>query len=101
MEQWVSTIILCGEGDFVTENYRTTIHIKARSFNILLNCGHAPKEEKSEASKDLFYELFGAPSRQDIKIVLVDFNTRVVKEGSFGTIVRKFSLRLDRQHTIP
>ena len=58
------------------------IHIKTKFHNISLISEHAPTEEKDDAVKDASYanleDLYVKRSAHDIKIVLEDFNTRVL-----------------------
>jgi hypothetical protein len=57
------------------------LRVRGRFNNLSLICAHAPTEEKSEYIKDSFYEeletvVTGCP-KNDIKILLVDFNAKV------------------------
>ena len=59
------------------------IRIKAKLHNISLFFAHAPTEEKYDAVKDAFYanleDLYDKCPAHDIKIVLGDFNAKVVQ----------------------
>jgi hypothetical protein len=61
---------------------------------------HAPSEEKSEKSKDSFYEelgqgLFYHFPKYHMKILLVDFNAKVGRENIFKPTIGKESLHQD------
>ena len=62
---------------------------------IVLNV-HAPSEEKSDNSKDSFYEeleqVFYHFPKYDMKILLGDFNAKVGRENIFEPTVRNESL---------
>lgn len=72
-----------------------TLRIRGKFFNITLVNVHAPTEEKDEIDKDNFFELLektvNAIQRNDIKIVLGDFNAQIGKEQHFGSIIGKHS----------
>jgi hypothetical protein len=61
--------------------------IGCRWYNIIVVNVHAPREDTSDDIKDSFYEelgrLFDQFPRYDMKILLVDFNAKVGKEGIF------------------
>jgi len=77
----------------------STIRIKAKFKNVSLICVHAPTEDKSDDTKDDFYELLDRTYNQcpsyDIKIVLGDFNAKLGKENTFDSIVGNHSLHKD------
>ena len=70
-----------------------TIRIKAKFANISLICAHAPTEDKDDANSEGFYELldknFEQCPKDEVKIVLGDFNARIGKEDIFGRTVGK------------
>lgn len=73
-----------------------TLRMKAHFFNITLVCVYAPTEDEEDEVKDEFYaqleqELEGIP-RNDVKIVIGDFNAKVGKEETFRETVGKESL---------
>ena len=73
-----------------------TIRIKAKFFNIILICAHAPTEDKDVETKDMFNERlerqYDRCPDHDIKIVSGDFNAKIGKENIFGPTVGKFRL---------
>ena len=60
---------------------------------------HAPSEEKSEESKDSFYEeleqIFDHFPKNDVKILLGDFNAKVGRENIFKPTIGQESLHQD------
>jgi hypothetical protein len=60
---------------------------------------HAPSEDKSDDSKDSFYEelcqVFDQFPRYHIKILLGDFNGKVGRENIFKPTIRNESLHPD------
>jgi len=60
---------------------------------------HAPSEEKSEESKDSFYEeleqIFDHFPKYDVKILLGDFNAKVGRENIFKPTIGQESLHQD------
>ena len=60
---------------------------------------HAPSEEKSDSSKDSFYEeleqVFDRFPKYDLKILLVDFNAKVGRENIIKTTIENESLHQD------
>jgi exonuclease III len=73
-----------------------SLRIRGRFFNTTIICVHAPTEEKNEIQKDDFYEdlerIYMKAPKQDIKVVMGDFNAKVGKEPSLSPNVRKYSL---------
>jgi len=67
--------------------------------NIVLNM-HAPSEEKSDDSKDSFYEeleqVFDHFPKYHMKILLEDFNAKVGRENIFKLTIGNESLHQDR-----
>ena len=67
--------------------------------NIILVNVHAPSEEKSEKSKDSFYEeleqVFDQFPKYHTKILLGDFNAKVGRESIFKTTIGQESLHQD------
>jgi len=63
------------------------IVLRGRWFNIIVLNVHAPSEEKSDESKDSFYEeleqVFDHLPKYHMKILLGDFNAKVGKEKIF------------------
>ena len=60
---------------------------------------HAPTEEKSDESKDSFYEelqqVFDHFPKYYMKILLEDFNAKVVRENTFKPTIGNESLHQD------
>ena len=60
---------------------------------------HAPSEEKSDGSKDSFYEeleqVFDHFPKYDMKILLGDFNAKVGRENIFKRTIGNESLHQD------
>ena len=60
---------------------------------------HAPSEEKSDESKDSFYEeleqVFDLFPKYHMKILLGDFNAKVGRENIFKATIGQESLRQD------
>ena len=56
------------------------IVLRGRWRNIILVNVHAPSEEKSEESKDSFYEVFDHFPKYNMKILLGDFNAKVGRD---------------------
>ena len=63
---------------------------------------HAPSEEKSDDSKDSFYEeleqVFHHIPKYHMKILLGDFNAKEGRENIFKPIIRNGSLHQDSNH---
>ena len=63
------------------------IVLRGRWYNIIVRNVHAPSEEKSDSSKDSFYEeleqVFDHFPKYDMKILLGDFNDKVGRENIF------------------
>ena len=61
------------------------IILRSRWCNIIVLNVHAPSEEKSDSSKDSFYEeldqVFDHFPKYDMKILLGDFNAKVGREN--------------------
>jgi len=72
------------------------IVLRGRWFNIIVLNVHAPSEEKSDESKDSFYEeleqVFGHFPKYQMKILLGDFNARVGREKIFKPTIGNESL---------
>ena len=70
--------------------------LRGRWLNIILVNVHASSEEKSEESKDTFYEeleqVFDNFPKYHMKILLGDFNAKVVRESIFKPTIRQESL---------
>ncbi|XP_068082863.1 craniofacial development protein 2-like [Anabrus simplex] len=102
-----------GKGFLVEDRYKSavlnfkpvnericTLRMKAPFFNITFVCVFAPTEEAEE--KDMFYgqleqEIECIP-RQDVKIILGDFNAKVGKEEAYRETVGKESLHHDESN---
>ena len=73
--------------------------LRGRWRNIILVNVHAPSEEKSEESKDSFYEeleqVFDHFPNYHMKMLLGDFNAKVGRENIFKPTVRQKSLHQD------
>ena len=63
------------------------IVLRGRWCNIIVLNVHAPSEEKTDSSKDSFYEeleqVFDTFPKYDMKILLGDFNAKVGRENIF------------------
>ena len=74
--------------EFVSDRL-SNIVLRGRWRNIILVNVHAPSEEKSEESKDSFYEelehVFDHFPKYHMKILLGDFNAKVGREEYFQT----------------
>jgi len=70
--------------------------LRGRWFDIIFLNVHAPSEEKSDDSKDSFYEeleqVFDHFSKRHMKIVLGDFNAKVGRENIFKPTIGNESL---------
>jgi methyltransferase-like protein len=59
------------------------LRIRGVFFNTTIVCVHAPTEEKVEIQEDDFYEdlerIYMKAPKQDIKVVMGDFNVKVGK----------------------
>jgi exonuclease III len=83
--------------DFKPINHRLcTLRLRARFNNLSLICAHARTEEINECIKDSFYEelenvLTGWP-KNDIEILLADFNAKVGFEDQDRSVVGKCGL---------
>ena len=75
------------------------IVLRGRWHNIILVNVHAPSEEKSEESKDSFYEeleqVFDHFPKHHMKILLGDFNAKVGREIIFKPTIGQESLQQD------
>jgi hypothetical protein len=64
-------------------------------FNISCISVHAPSEEKDEAVKDTFYEnlenTYNQTPRNDVKIILGDFNAKISREELYKPIIGEHS----------
>ena len=84
--------------EFVSDRM-SYIFLRGRWCNIIVVNVHAPSEEKSDSSKDSFYEeleqVFDHLPKYDMKILLGDFNAKVGRENIFKPTVRNNSLHQD------
>ena len=75
------------------------IVLRGRWCNIIVLNVHAPSEEKSDGSKDSFYEeidqVFEHFPKYDTKVLLGDFNAKVGRENIFKLTIRNESLHQD------
>jgi endonuclease/exonuclease/phosphatase family metal-dependent hydrolase len=75
------------------------IVLRGRWCNIIVLNAHAPTEEKSDYSKDSFYEeleqVFDHFPKYRMKILLGDFNAKVGREDTFKLTIGNESLRED------
>ena len=73
--------------------------MRGRWCNIIVLNVHAPSEEKSDESKDSFYEeleqVFDHLPKYHMKILLGDFNAKVGRENIFRPTIGKESLHQD------
>jgi endonuclease/exonuclease/phosphatase family metal-dependent hydrolase len=78
---------------------RFVTDLGGRWYNIIVLNVHAPSEDKSDDSKDSFYEeleqAFDHFPRYHMKILLGDFNAKVGKENIFKPTIGKESLHQD------
>jgi len=73
--------------------------LRGRWPNIIVVNVHAPSEEKSEESKDSFYEelehVFDHFPKYHMKILLGDFNAKVGRDNIFKPLMdRRVSIRI-------
>ena len=84
--------------EFVSDRVSYII-IRGRSCNIIVLNVHAPSKEKSDESKDSFYEeleqVFYHLPKYHMKILLGDFNAKVGRENIFKPTIGKESLHQD------
>ena len=84
--------------EFVSDRL-SYIVLRGRWHNIILVNVHAPSEEKSEESRDSFYEeldrVFGHFPKYHTKILLGDFNAKVEREITFKPTIGQESLHQD------
>ena len=75
------------------------IVLRGRWCNIIVLNVHAPSEEKSDNSKDSFYEelekVFDHFPKYVMKILLGDFNAKVGRENIFKSTIGNESLHHD------
>ena len=75
------------------------IVLRGRRCNIIVLKVHAPREEKSDGSKDSFYEkleeVFDHFPKNNMKILLGDFNVKVGRENIFKPAIDNESLHQD------
>ena len=75
------------------------IVLRGRWCNIIVLNVHAPSEEKSDDSKDSFYEeleqVFDHFPKYHMKIILGDFNAKMGSENTFKPTIRNDSLHQD------
>jgi len=73
--------------------------LRGRWCNIIVVNVHAPSEEKSDESKDSFYEeleqVFDHFLKYHMKLLLGDFNAKVGRENIFKPTIQQESLRQD------
>jgi len=73
--------------------------LRGRWHNIIIVNVRAPSEEKSDESKDHFYEeleqVFGHFPKYHMKMLLEDFNAKVERENIFKPTIGKESLHQD------
>ena len=73
--------------------------MRGRWCNIIFVNVHAPSEEKSDESKDSFYEeleqVFDHFPKYHMKILLGDFNAKVGRENIFNPTIGNDSLHQD------
>ncbi|XP_071652375.1 craniofacial development protein 2-like [Temnothorax longispinosus] len=74
----------------------SVLRIKGRFFNIRLINVHAPTEDKSDVEKDEFYsaleDAYDKCPKNDIKIIVGDFNAKIGRESRYQPHVDKYSL---------
>ena len=84
--------------EFVSDRM-TYVVLRGRWCNIIVLNVHAPSKEKSDSSKDSFYEeleqVFDHFPKHDMKILLGDFNTKVGRENIFKPTIGNESLHQD------
>ena len=80
------------------------IVLRGRWCNIIVLNVHAPSEEKSDSSKDSFYEeleqVFHHFPKYNMKILLGDFNAKVGRENIFKPSIGNESLHQDSNDNI-
>jgi exonuclease III len=73
--------------------------LRGRWCNIIVLNAHAPTEEKSDDSKDSFYEeleqVFDHFPKYHMQILLGDFNAKLRREDTFKLTIRNESLHED------
>ena len=84
--------------EFVSDRV-SYIVMRGRWCNIIVVNVHAPSEEKSDESKDSFYEeleqVFDHFPKYHMKILLGDFNAKVGRENIFKPTIGNESLHQD------
>jgi len=85
--------------EFVSDRVSCSIVLRGCRCNIVLNV-HGPSEEKSDDSKNSFYEqleqvFFYHFPKYHMKILLGDFNAKVGRENIFKLTIRNESLLQD------
>ena len=84
--------------EFVSDRL-SYIVLRGRWRNIIVVNVHAPSEEKSDKSKDSFYEeseqVFDHFPKYHMKMLLGDFNAKVEKENIFKPTIEQESLHQD------
>jgi len=84
--------------EFVSDRL-SYIVLRGRWHNIIVVNVHAPSEEKSDESKDSFYEeleqVFDHFPKYHMKILLGDFNEKVWRENIFKPTIGQESLHQD------
>ena len=84
--------------EFVSDRV-SYIVLRGRWCNIIVLNVHAPSEDKSDDTKDSFYEeleqVFDHFPRYHMKILLGDFNTKVGRENMFKLTIGNESLHQD------
>jgi len=85
-----TTVSEVKRGEFVSDRL-SYIVLRSHWYNIIILNVHAPSEEKSDDSKDSFYEEFEQISdhfsEYHMKILLGDFNAKCGKEDIFKTTI--------------
>ena len=85
-------------------NRMSYIVLRGRWCNIIVLNVHATSEEKSDDSKDSFYEeleqLFDHFPKYHMKILLGDFNAKVESENTFNPTVGNKSLHPDNNDNV-
>ena len=87
--------------EFVSDRM-SYIVLRGRWCNIIVLNVHAPSKEKSDSSKDSFYEeleqVFDHFPKYDIKILLGDFNAKVRRDNIFKPTIGNESVHHDSNY---
>jgi hypothetical protein len=83
--------------DFPTVDHRIcTLGVKGRFNNLSLTRAHAPTEQKNEEIKDKFHNdletVIMKYAKNDVKVLLGDFNAKVGYEDQERALVGKYGL---------